>query len=127
MLSGGRYSETWYNNDSELPHISEYGIRVHDTMNQMGRTYLYWLGKPKFAFGYGLSYTSFAYSDFSVSKTEADANDTIKVSALVKNTGDRAGYETVQLYVRKINCYDNKPYKQLANFEVCGGRRSKAG
>lgn len=114
---GGRCSETWYNNDSELPHISEYGIRVHDTMNQMGRTYLYWLGKPKFAFGYGLSYTSFAYSDFSVSKTEADANDTIKVSALVKNTGDRAGYETVQLYVRKINCYDNKPYKQLAGFK----------
>ncbi len=114
---GGRASETWYNDDSELPHISEYGIRVHDTMNQMGRTYLYWLGEPKFAFGFGLSYTSFAYSGFRLSKKELDANEILTVTAEVANTGKRAGYETVQLYVRKINCYDNKPYKQLAGFK----------
>jgi beta-glucosidase len=114
---GGRCSETWYNDDSELPHISEYGIRVHDTMNQMGRTYLYWLGIPKFAFGYGLSYTSFTYTGFRLNKTELDANETLTAAAEVTNTGSRAGYETVQLYVRKINCYDNKPYKQLAGFK----------
>ncbi len=114
---GGRCSETWYNDDRELPHISEYGIRVHDTMNEMGRTYLYWLGKPKFAFGHGLSYTSFEYSDFNVSNKALDANETVTISSLVKNTGKRAGYETVQLYVRKVNCYDNKPYKQLVGFK----------
>lgn len=113
----GRTSETWYNSDSELPHLNEYGIRVHDTATQMGRTYLYWLGTPKFAFGEGLSYTSFAYSDFTVSKTDCDANDTVTVSVRVSNTGDMAGAEVVQLYCRKINCYDNKPYKQLCGFD----------
>ena len=114
---GGRTSETWYNDDAELPHISEYGLRVHDTATQMGRTYLYWLGKPAFPFGRGLSYTKFEYSDFSVSKTDCDANDTITVSATVTNTGGMGGYEVVQLYSRKINCYDNKPYKQLSAFK----------
>jgi beta-glucosidase len=114
---GGRTSETWYNDDSELPHISEYGIRVHDTMPQMGRTYLYWLGKPKFAFGHGLSYTSFEYSGFRLNKALFDANDTLTAYAEVTNTGARGGYETVQLYARKINCYDNKPYKQLIGFK----------
>ncbi len=114
---GGRTTETWYNDDSELPHISEYGIRVHDTMTQMGRTYLYWLGKPKFAFGHGLSYTSFAYTGFRLNQALYDANDTLAAYAEVTNTGSRGGYETVQLYARKINCYDNKPYKQLIGFK----------
>ncbi len=114
---GGRTSETWYNDDGELPHISEYGVRVHDTMTQMGRTYLYWLGRPRFPFGFGLSYTAFTYSGFRLGKTELDANESLTVSAEITNTGGRAGYETVQLYVRKINCYDNKPYKQLAGFK----------
>lgn len=113
---GGRTSETWYNDDGELPHISEYGLRVHDTATQMGRTYLYWLGKPAFPFGRGLSYTDFEYSGFALSRTDCDANDTVTVSATVTNVGKMAGYEVVQLYSRKINCYDNKPYKQLSAF-----------
>ncbi len=112
----GRTTETWYFKDSDLPHISEYGIRPFDTSNEMGRTYLYYLGNVRFPFGYGLSYTKFAYSNYKLDKAAYDANDTITASIDVTNTGDCAGTDVLQLYVRKFGKYDNKPYKQLHGF-----------
>ncbi len=113
----GRTTETWYINDSDQPHISEYGIRPFDTSNEMGRTYLYYLGKVRFPFGYGLSYTDFKYSNFKLDKKEYDANDTIKASIDVTNSGSCAGTDVIQLYFRKFGQYDNKPYKQLHGFD----------
>jgi beta-glucosidase len=113
----GRTTQSWYSRDEDMPHLNEYGIRIHDTMTQMGRTYLYYLGKLVFPFGYGLSYTKFDYANFALSKTCLDANDTLVISTDVTNTGNMAGYEVVQLYTRKIKCYDNKPYKQLKGFQ----------
>ena len=112
----GRTTESWYIKDCDLPHISEYGIRPFDTSNEMGRTYLYYLGKVRFPFGYGLSYTKFSYTDFKLNKTEFDANDTLKASINVTNVGDRAGNDVFEFYFRKKRLYDNKPYKQLVGF-----------
>ena len=113
----GRTTETWFYHDSDLPHISEYGIRPFDTSNEMGRTYLYYLGKVRFPFGYGLSYTAFSYSNFTLNKTVFDANETLQVHIDVTNTGDCAGTDVPQLYIRKFGRYDNKPYKQLHGFD----------
>jgi len=113
----GRLTQTWFYKDSDLPHISEYGIRPFDTATEMGRTYLYYLGKPRFPFGYGLSYTTFKYGDFRLDKDAYDANDTITASLSVTNAGDRAGADVIELYFRKTHKYDNKPYKQLLGFD----------
>ena len=113
---GGRLSETWFLQDSDLPHIREYGIRPFDTATEMGRTHLYYLGDVRFPFGYGLSYTNFAYDHFRLDQDAYDANDICTVTVDVRNTGKRAGAAVVQLYFRKISLYDNKPLQQLAGF-----------
>ena len=113
----GRTTQTWYTNDSDQPHISDYGIRPFDTPNEMGRTYMYYLGDVRFPFGYGLSYTDFSYDNFTLDKSEYDANDTLCASIDVTNSGTCAGTDILQLYFRKFGRYDNKPYKQLHGFD----------
>lgn len=115
-----KLTQTWYRDEKELAHINDYGIRKTDTLDGKGRTYLYYEGEPLFPFGYGLSYTTFDYSNLNISKTKADANDTICISVDVTNTGERDGAEIVQLYVSKVipeGTADNKPSRQLKGFE----------
>ncbi|MDQ0972462.1 beta-glucosidase [Neobacillus niacini] len=73
--------------------------------------------EPLFPFGYGLSYTTFEYSNLSISQKEIQDTDTVKVSVNVKNTGDRAGKEIVQLYVKDVESTVNRPEKELKGFE----------
>ncbi|MFJ5760879.1 glycoside hydrolase family 3 C-terminal domain-containing protein [Neobacillus sp. NPDC093182] len=73
--------------------------------------------EPMFPFGYGLSYTTFEYSNLSISQKEIQDTDTVKVSVNVKNTGDRAGKEIVQLYVKDVESTVNRPEKELKGFE----------
>ena len=113
----GRSCETWYNSDEELPHISDYGIRPLDTPNQMGRTYQYWLGKPLFPFGHGLSYSSFVYSNFRLSSNELCPDDTLVVSVMVRNCGSTEAGEVVQLYGKKLGLWHNQAYRKLLAFE----------
>jgi beta-glucosidase len=68
---------------------------------------------PAFAFGHGLSYTTFAYSDLAVEK----AGDTVSVRLTVTNTGDRAGSEVVQVYVHDEDASLERPEKELKGFE----------
>lgn len=72
---------------------------------------------PLYPFGYGLSYTSFEYSDLSISTTEMSVSDRLTASVKVKNTGDKAGQETVQLYIRDYVGSVTRPVKELKGFE----------
>jgi len=80
-----------------------------------GRTYQYFKGKPLYPFGYGLSYTTFAYSGIKASA--ATLKDSVIVSVDVKNTGKRDGDEVVQLYVSYPGSKVVRPLKQLKGFK----------
>ncbi len=74
--------------------------------------------EPLFAFGYGLSYTTFEYSNFSLSKTNISISETIEIKATIANTGQYDGEEVVQLYIRDlIGNGVSRPLKQLKGFE----------
>lgn len=71
---------------------------------------------PKYEFGYGLSYTSFAYSDLQLSKKKIKAGEKIEVSIKLTNTGKYAGEEVVQLYLRDRFASVVRPVKELKDF-----------
>jgi beta-glucosidase len=83
---------TFYTGVDQLPPFENYFMR--------GRTYRYFDGKPLYPFGYGLSYTSFAYSGLSVPHQGVEAGSPVVVEATVTNTGKVAGEEVAQLYLR---------------------------
>jgi beta-glucosidase len=103
----GRLPVTFYKTERDLPDFANYDMK--------GRTYRYFTGEPLFAFGYGLSYTTFNYSDL---KTATDQSGTGSVSVKVKNTGTRAGDEVVQLYLNRQDA-DNSglPLRSLRGFK----------
>src|SRR5574344_714759 len=72
--------------------------------------------KPLFPFGYGLSYTTFAYGKLQADKTTMDANGKITFSMTVKNTGNRAGAEVIQLYIHDKKSSLPRPEKELKGF-----------
>jgi beta-glucosidase len=114
-----KLSATWYKRQEDLPHINDYGIKKQDTLDKKARTYMYFDGDVLFPFGHGLSYTTFEYSNLGLEKADLDANEDLKVSVDVKNTGALKGREIVQLYVSKVipqGAKDNKPFRQLKNF-----------
>lgn len=71
---------------------------------------------PLFPFGYGLSYTTFEYGELKLSGNEITANQPLQVSVNVTNTGDRAGIETVQLYIRDVAGEVVRPMRELKGF-----------
>jgi len=104
----GRLPITFYKSANDLPPFEEYDMQ--------GRTYRYFGGAPLFPFGYGLSYSTFAYSGLSLSKNLIDAGDSIQVAVDVKNTGRLDGDEVVQLYVRNLTPGERQPVKSLKGF-----------
>ncbi len=72
---------------------------------------------PQWSFGYGLSYTTFEYSNLVLSSNKMDLNETIEVSAVIKNSGAIEGKEIVQLYVSDLYGCVSRPNKQLKGFE----------
>ncbi len=95
---GAHLSFTWYRDDTQLPAMSDYGLTPGAT-GGLGRTYQYFTGTPTYPFGYGLSYTTFAYSNVSVDRPRVSADDTVTVSFDVTNTGGTRGATVAQLYV----------------------------
>jgi beta-glucosidase len=88
---GGRLPVTFYRATQDLPPFVSYVMR--------GRTYRYFSGTPLYPFGYGLSYTRFAYADAALSTSKLEAGAPLTLSAEVRNTGERAGDEVVQVYL----------------------------
>ena len=87
------------------------------TYGKPGRDYVFSSPDPLWAFGYGLSYTTFLYHNFSVEKSDLTSNDEIKVKVDIKNSGDREGKEIVQLYIRDEYCSVTRPVKELKAFK----------
>jgi beta-glucosidase len=87
----GRLPLTFYRGVDDLPPFGDYGMK--------GRTYRYYAGTPVYPFGYGLSYTSFAYAPLAVAKAKGGAETGVKVTTQITNTGNRAGDEVAQLYL----------------------------
>lgn len=106
----GRLTQTWVSDIADLPPLLDYNIRN-------GRTYMYFKGKPLYAFGYGLSYTSFAYKAIAVEKEAIKKGETITVNVTVSNIGTRDGEEVVQLYVKHTDSKADRPAKALKAFK----------
>jgi beta-glucosidase len=81
-----------------------------------GRTYLYLQQKPLYAFGFGLSYTTFEYSNLRISSSKIDSKGEVTISVDVKNSGKRDGDEVVQMYVAYPNSSVMHPIEELKNF-----------
>ncbi|MFD8496687.1 glycoside hydrolase family 3 C-terminal domain-containing protein [Amycolatopsis sp. NPDC059657] len=105
----GRLTQTWYRSAGDLPSILDYDIIKRD------RTYQYYNGDPLYAFGHGLSYTDFRYSDLRLGAPGPQG--TFDATVKVTNTGKRAGDEVVQLYTHQRVSRDEQPNKQLRAFE----------
>ncbi len=91
--------------------------RPFDANQKYTSKYLDIANTPLYPFGFGLSYTSFNYSDLKVNKTSFSNSDSIIVSANLTNTGNREGMETAQLYVRDMVGSMSRPVKELKGFQ----------
>ncbi|MDR6711389.1 beta-glucosidase [Pseudomonas hunanensis] len=72
--------------------------------------------KPLYPFGFGLSYTTFSYSDLKLSSNVMTPGNTIDVKFTLTNTGDKAGFEVAQLYIQPIDAQVERPHKELKGF-----------
>ncbi|HWG19039.1 MAG TPA: glycoside hydrolase family 3 C-terminal domain-containing protein [Terracidiphilus sp.] len=106
----GRLNQTWPTGDAQLLPMMDYNL-LH------GRTYMYSKEKPLYAFGYGLSYTTFAYEGVTLSSPGVNADGPVRVTIKVKNTGRRASDEVVQMYVQHLGSKVERPQIELEGFK----------
>jgi beta-glucosidase len=104
----GRLPVTFYKSLADLPPFEDYRME--------GRTYRYFRGEPLYPFGYGLSYTTFAYRNLRTQAQAISSGETLTVSVDVQNVGERAGDEVVQVYVSDVAASVPVPIRQLAGF-----------
>jgi beta-glucosidase len=104
----GRLPVTFYQSVVQLPPFGNYSMN--------GRTYRYFTETPLYPFGYGLSFSSFTYSDAKVSLPQIAADGSVTLSVRVSNAGSIAGDEVVQLYLNHPGV-DGAPIRALAGFE----------
>ena len=127
VLSGrknpsGRLAETFPLRLEDTPCYLTYGKGFDNAVYQEGvfvgyRYYTSRKMETAFPFGYGLSYTTFAYSDLQLDKKEMSDKEHVEVSVKVKNTGKRAGKTVVQLYVGAPETEVVRPVRELRGFE----------
>ena len=103
----GRLPLTFYRSLDQVPAFADYAMK--------GRTYRYFSGKPLYGFGYGLSYTTFAYRNLKLGSQTLVAGDSLQVEADLENTGTMAGDEVVELYLKQPKAFET-PRHVLAGF-----------
>ncbi len=116
----GKLPVTFYASNDDLPDFLDYSME--------NRTYRYFRGTPLYAFGYGMSYTTFGYGKGKLSKSSMKADGKVTVTIPVTNTGDREGEEIVQVYVKALD-YAEAPIKSLKGFarlKLAPGETAKA-
>ncbi len=106
---GGHTVVTWPKSIDQLPPMMDYNIRD-------GRTYMYFKGEPLYPFGFGLSYTTFKYSNLRASSPKLAKDGTLTVSVDVTNTGSRDGDAVVQMYVQHLGAKVQQPREALKGF-----------
>lgn len=97
--------------------VGQLPVHYNRKPNSANEEYVYTESDPLYAFGHGLSYTDFEYSDLSVETDELPPAGTIAVEVAVSNTGSRAGHDVVQLYVSAQNPDQARPVQELIGFE----------
>ena len=105
---GGKLPVTFYRSNDDLPDFLDYSMK--------NRTYRYFTGQPQYAFGYGLSYTTFTTGQGKLSAKSMKKNGKVTVTVPVTNTGKREGTETVQVYVKRLGD-EGAPIKALKGFQ----------
>lgn len=105
----GRIPVTFPKSLNQLPDYKDYSME--------GRTYRYMDAEPLYPFGFGLSYTTFEYSDIHLGSTSIQPDASTTVEATIKNTGDRASDEVVQLYVKDMKASVRVPNESLKGFK----------
>jgi beta-glucosidase len=103
----GRLPLTFYSSLKQVPAFDDYSMKE--------RTYRYFSGKPLYGFGYGLSYSTFAYSNLKVRTPSAKAGDPVIIEADVTNTSAVAGEEVAELYLTQPKAFET-PLRTLAGF-----------
>lgn len=105
----GRLPVTFYKSDSDLPPFEDYSMK--------NRTYRYFKGDALYPFGFGLSYTSFKFSNLHLSKTKIKKNEAINAEVTVTNNGKVKSDEVVQLYLTHLQGGENIPLYSLKGFK----------
>jgi beta-glucosidase len=104
----GRLPVTFYHSVDDLPPFEEYSME--------NRTYRYFTGEPLYAFGHGLSYTTFNYDNLHIDRREVEVGGKVHISVDVTNCGSRSGEEVVQLYTRQT-AVPPRPLKELKGYK----------
>ena len=104
----GKLPVTFYRSNNDLPDFLDYSMK--------NRTYRYFTGVPQYAFGYGLSYTTFNVGNAKISAKQMKKNGKVTLTIPVTNTGKREGAETVQVYVKALDDA-GAPIKALKGFQ----------
>jgi beta-glucosidase len=121
-IPSGKLSTTWPQNIGQVPMYYNYKntgrpLGKGEWFQKFRSNYLDVSNDPLYPFGYGLSYTSFNYSDIKLSNTSLKGNQTLNASITVTNTGKYDGAEVVQLYVRDVVGSVTRPVKELKGFQ----------
>jgi len=117
----GKLPMTFPRSEGQIPLFYSYKNTGRPPLNENDRRYrsiyLDLPNTPRYAFGYGLSYTQFALTNLELNKTSIHSSDSILVNCTVKNTGKYAGEEVVQLYLQDMFASVTRPLKELKDFK----------